>query len=194
MAHTTIPIFPLPPSPLGYGTDPNLVAPVVPWAFTLTPVERDLIGLLSDIILPGTQDQPAPSAAGVAEFFDEWLSAPYPQQETDRELVKNGLILIERMAEEKFAKPFAELSELQKAAIVTDIASAGPSDCQFEIKVQFFRRFRYLLLGAYFTSSIGPKAIGYIGNVPLNSFPRVSDEVVEKIEIELRKLGLALSL
>lgn len=190
MTPKMIPILSISTPPLGYGTDPDLVSPTIPWPFMLSAIQRKQIELLGDTILPGTGDHPSPSAAGLVEFFDEWLSAPYPQQQADRELITRGLLLIEQMAAEKFAKPFVELYEPQKEAIVSGIASAEPPDTQFEIKVQFFRRFRYLLLGGYFTSSIGPQAIGYIGNVPLANFPRVSDEVVEKIEVELHKLGL----
>ena len=54
----------------------------------------------------------------------------------------------------------------------------------------FFVRFRYLVVGAYFTSDAGFKAIGYLGNVPLRSFPGVSAQTQAIIDTQLRKLGL----
>jgi hypothetical protein len=54
----------------------------------------------------------------------------------------------------------------------------------------FFVKFRYLLVGGYFTSDVGFKAIGYLGNVPLRSYPGVSEAARRAIDDLLKELGL----
>jgi hypothetical protein len=54
----------------------------------------------------------------------------------------------------------------------------------------FFRRIRSLTVGAYYTTEIGFKEIGYIGNVALDSYPGPSDEVKAVLDNELKKLGI----
>src|SRR5688572_17817433 len=65
----------------GYGTDPDLNQPVVPWERTMTTLQLQLTAVLADLILPATDTAPAPSAVGIPDFIDEWVSAPYPEQQ-----------------------------------------------------------------------------------------------------------------
>ncbi|MET7846258.1 hypothetical protein ABZT45_48930, partial [Streptomyces sp. NPDC005356] len=67
-------------APQGYGTDPNLVTPHTPWSRTLSERERALVGALADIVLPGAAEYPAPSAMGIADFFDDWAAGGSPRQ------------------------------------------------------------------------------------------------------------------
>ena len=81
------------------------------------------------------------------------------------------------------------MAEESRQELVDDIArqsadpSAGPRD--------FFRRFRYLVVGAYYTTPEGFKDIGYTGNVPLASYPPVTDEERAILEKALSNLGLS---
>lgn len=168
----------------GYGSDPNLVTPSTPWRFILSQHQRRLIAALSDIILPGTQEHPAPSRIGIDRFFDEWVSAPYSRQQTDKTIIVQGLALIDAEARRRFGAGFLKLKKEQRLKIVDDIASPSAQDRQF------FIRFRYLVVGGYFTSKVGFKAIGYRGNVPLLGYPGVSPETQRLIEDELNRLGL----
>ncbi|GAA2228380.1 MULTISPECIES: gluconate 2-dehydrogenase subunit 3 family protein [Kitasatospora] len=171
-------------APPGYGTDPNLVTPHTPWPRTLSERERALIGVLADIILPGTGEYPAPSGMGITDFFDEWVSAPYGTQQGHRAVITAGLAMVDAEAQRQFGAGFVELDPSRQRAIVDQIASTTAADRKF------FIRFRSLVLVGYFTSDIGFKAIGYVGNVPLLGFPGVTPEAQRIIDDELRKLGL----
>ncbi|WP_432142648.1 gluconate 2-dehydrogenase subunit 3 family protein [Streptomyces sp. bgisy084] len=168
----------------GYGTDPNLVTPDTPWPRTLSDHQRKLIAVLSDIILPGTDEFPAPGAVGIVDFFDDWVSAPYRTQQKDRTLITTGLTMVDESSQRQFGLGFVDLNGSQQRTIVDQIASTTATDRSF------FVRFRSLLLNGYFTTEIGFKAIGYIGNVPLLEFPGVPPEAQRIIDDELRKLGL----
>jgi hypothetical protein len=169
----------------GYGGDPNVVTPPqTPWPLTLSQHERQLIAVLSDIILPGTAEFPAPSQLGIEAFFDQWLSAPYDTQKQDGITIKPGLAAVDVEGRRQFGAEFLKLDPARQRKIVDHFASTAMADRTF------FTRFRSLLLGAYFTSDVGFKAIGYLGNVPLRSFPGVSAQTQAIIDAELRKLGL----
>lgn len=168
----------------GYGGDPNMVTPVAPWKGTLTALELDAIVSLSDVILPGTGSELAPSRVNIGAFFDEWLSAPYPTQCSDRKVILGGVKLLEAESRQRFGAAFSNLSPAQHVELVAWLAnSQGPTH-------EFFVRFRYLLLGGYFTSDHGMQLIGYRGNVPLSTFPPITAAALQIIREELAKLAL----
>ncbi|MFG6935548.1 gluconate 2-dehydrogenase subunit 3 family protein [Burkholderia pseudomallei] len=168
----------------GYGGDPNMVTPAAPWKSALTALELDTIISLSDVILPGTRHELAPSRVNIGAFFDEWLSAPYPTQSSDRKVILDGVKLLEAESQQRFGAAFSNLSSARHVELVAWLANSQGTTREF------FVRFRYLLLGGYFTSDHGMQAIGYRGNVPLNTFPPVTAEALQIIREELSKLAL----
>lgn len=160
-------------SQAGYGTDPDLVKdwkPGGPWPLTLGDNARLTTAALCDLIIPGDDKSPAASAVGVVDFIDEWISAPYPQQRGDREVILPGLIWIEAEARRRSGKAFPALNEAQKSAIADDICSAAKAKPEFASAAKFFARFRDLTAGGFYTTPVGMKDIGYTGNVPLDKF------------------------
>jgi hypothetical protein len=162
----------------GYGTDPNLVQPAkAPWPRILTADELTAAAVLADFILPATASAPAASALGIPDFIDEWVSAPYPNQAKDRPVIRDGLKdLIPALVKGDAGK---------RAAALAALPGAKDADAR-----AFFKRFRALTVGAYYTTEAGFKDIGYIGNVARESDPGPSDEVKAVLERELKKLGL----
>jgi hypothetical protein len=177
------------PTREGYGTDPHLNHPSVPWPLILDAQQLKQAAVLADLILPGSATAPAPSALGVADFINEWVSAPYPDQREDRAIIVEGLRETDAQARSRAQRSFLEMDEESRQKLVGDIArnsadpAAGPRN--------FFRRFRYLVVGAYYTTPEGFKDIGYTGNVPLASYPRIADEERAILEKALSNLGLS---
>ena len=64
---------------------------------------------------------------------------------------------------------FDELSPGQQLALCTDLAASKPKP-ELKKGAAFFKRFRDLTAGGYYTTPEGMKAIGYVGNVPSGSF------------------------
>ena len=77
-----------------------------PWPLTLSANARLTTAALCDLIIPADEDSPAASAVGVVDFIDEWISAPYPQQRGDREIILPGLMWIDAEAQKRFGKAF----------------------------------------------------------------------------------------
>jgi hypothetical protein len=162
----------------GYGTDPKLAKPEkAPWSRIMIPAQLQTAAILADFILPASGAAPSASSLGIPDFIDEWVSAPYPDQVKDRPVILNGLnALSARVLKADAATRAAALSALQ--------ASADP------IAHAFWKKFRRLTIGAYYTTPEGFKDVGYIGNVARASDPGPSAEVKAVLERELKKLGL----
>jgi hypothetical protein len=172
---------------IGYGTDPDLMKPYKPgdlWSLTFTDAQRRTAVALCDTILPADGTSPAASGVGVPEFIDEWISAPYPNHDRDRGLILEGLAWIEEESQRRFGSDFTSLVLRQKNSLCEDIAHVATAPAERKKAAQFFKRYRDLTAGGYYTTPEGMKDIGYVGNVPLASFDGPPPEV-------LRKLGLA---
>ena len=48
----------------GYGTDPILSAPIIPWPLTLNEAQKDQVAVLSDLICPTDEQGPSATAVG----------------------------------------------------------------------------------------------------------------------------------
>lgn len=169
-----------------YGTDPDLNSKPTPWHKIMTQPERATTAALADVILPAEDGYPAPSEIGIQDFIDEWISAPYPVQVSDSELILPGLALLEAQSLKTGGRDFALLPSAQQIGMVRKMASADPKSADY----QFFYRFRALVLGAYYTTETGFEDIGYIGNVAMPSFPGPSQDIVARLNSHLENLGL----
>lgn len=178
---------------VGYGSDPDLVTAVVPWSRTMTRAQLNTSAALCDAILPADERSQAASVVGVPDFIDEWVSAPYPQQREDRELLLSGLEWLEQESVNRFGSGFAVASERERTKLVDLIATTTDVLPEVAGRTRFFERFRYLAVGAYYTSEAGAADVGYIGNVPIvGSYPGPSDEAMAHLAAVLDQLGLSL--
>jgi hypothetical protein len=164
------------------GTDPNLLKKEIPWPLLLTDAEMKTVKVLGDIIIPADENGPEASAVGVPEFINEWVSAPYEDQQADLVTIRKGLAWLDKESQKRFGKIYADTTPEQQVAIIDDIVKEG-TDARKQAYT-FFRVFRDRVAGGYYSTPIGWKAIGYVGNVPLAEFPGPPPEV-------LKHLGLA---
>jgi hypothetical protein len=175
------------PTAHGYGTDPDLLKRYETgafWPLTLSTEQRRLATALSDLIIPADEHSPAASAVGVVDFLDEWVSAPYPEQRDDREVVLTGFVWIDGEARRRFEKSFADLDESRQRAICDPICDASRARAKDREAARFFARYRDLTAAGFYTTPAGRRDIQYIGNVPLKHFYGPPIEL-------LKRLGLA---
>lgn len=177
------------PTANGFGSDPDLNHPIVPWRRIMEPHELQVTAVLADLILPGSQTAAPPSALGVPDFVNEWVSAPYPEQLEDRKIILQGLRWIDAEATRRWQHNFLEIDDDSRAELVADIAKRKANPARAAAS-KFFQRFRFLVVGAYYTTPEGFKDIGYTGNVPLESYPPITDEEHAILEKALSALGL----
>src|SRR5262245_26856551 len=74
-----------------YGVDPDLLNPKVTWGKSLAREHLLALQILGDIIIPADEHSPKASDLNIADFVNEWVSAPYPEQQADRRTLLAGL-------------------------------------------------------------------------------------------------------
>lgn len=175
----------------GYGVDPDLSNPVVPWPLTMTPAERTATAALCDMILPADGTASAASAVGVPAFIDEWISAPYRWQVADRALIVPGLAWLDAESRARSGATFAVAVPAVRAAICDDIAYRDRIRRGYDRPATFFAAMRRLTLNAYFATEEGWAQIGYLGNTPIDGpYPGPTPEAAAHIAAVIARLGL----
>jgi len=170
----------------GYGTDPDLLTVYRPgelWPLTLTAPQRRLAGILADIIIPADDHSPSASAVGVVEFIDEWVSAPYPASQRDRPIVLGGFIWLDAEAARRHGTGFSDLDTTAQNGICDDICDESRAVTERRDAARFFALYRDLTAGGFYSTPVGRKDLGYIGNVPLARFDGPPPALLRKLNL-----------
>jgi hypothetical protein len=173
-------------SATGYGTDPDLMKYYKPgdlWPLTFAKEQRRAVTALCDVIIPADDKSPGAGSLGVPDFIDEWISAPYPEQQADRKEILDGLAWLDQESEKRFGKVFADLNDKQKCNICDDICYVPKAKHKFKTAAHFFAKFRNLTAGGFYTTPQGWKDIQYIGNVALAKFDGPPPEVLKYLNL-----------
>jgi hypothetical protein len=168
----------------GYGTDPDLLKTYHPgelWPLTLTATQRQLSAILADLIIPADDHSPSASSVGAVDFIDEWVSAPYPDCQRDRPIVLAGFSWLDAEGARRFSKAFAALAPAQQTSICDDICDATRAAPARQEAATFFALYRALTAAGFYSTPVGRKDLGYIGNVPLTHFEGPPPEILKKL-------------
>jgi hypothetical protein len=175
----------------GYGHDPDLKAAAVPWPLTFNPHQRAILRLAADLMLPADARSPSGGTLPLDAFLDEWISAPYPQQQQDRALIVPGLAWLDAETGQRFGRDFVSASDAQRRAVFDAIAFRDKVQPGFEQPAQFFVRLRALMLAGFYTLPEGMADIGYLGNVPQpGDYLGPTPEAMANLNASLVKLSL----
>ncbi|MEM9931901.1 MAG: gluconate 2-dehydrogenase subunit 3 family protein, partial [Bacteroidota bacterium] len=116
-----------------------------------TEAEKNDLGILADIIAPGTETEPKATDTDIVAFF-EFMALDLPDYYQG--ILRGGLGWLNIEASKRFAgRYFADLTPEERLQIVDDIAYPEDAEgTEFEAGAAFFDRLRYLTLTGYFTS------------------------------------------
>jgi len=170
-----------------YGRDPLVNQAYKPgdfWPLTFTTEQRRAVTALCDLIIPADDHSPAASAVAVPDFIDEWISAPYKEQQAERTVVIDGLKWLDEESRRRFGKAFADLSVEEQSRIADDICSPARARQEFAEAARFFAVMRSLTASGFYTTPVGWKDIGFVGNVALTAFPDPPADVLEKLGLK----------
>ena len=182
----------LPPSPTGkgYGRDPGLMTPKVPWSLTLDKAQRATVDLLGDLILPADERSPGAGTLGVGAFIDEWISAPYPNQQADRAQVLPGLIWLDAQSKAAHGAAFLAITASQRAGLLDALTVAAPV-ADMAKPVAFMDTLRHLCVLGFYSLPEGKADMGYIGDEPTpGAYPGPSSDALAHLAGTLDRLGL----
>ncbi len=167
----------------GYGTDPSMMNPVVTWPLTLAAAQRAALAAVCDLVLPSQGSRPSAGECGIHEFLDEWLSAPYPRMQQDREQVTRALLELDRITMRSHHLPFAQAARPDQAAAFAAFAADEGPGRSAAIRIV------NLICGGYFTTPAGHADMGYVGNQALAEFAPPAPEVVRQLEAAVADLA-----
>ncbi|MCZ2460506.1 MAG: gluconate 2-dehydrogenase subunit 3 family protein [Chitinophagales bacterium] len=141
-----------------------------------TPEEMATITILADIIIPKDEVSGSASDAKVPDFI-EFIVKDMPEHQVP---LRGGLSWLDVECLKRYEKPFRECSHEQQIEMVDDIAyperKLKPGMSQ---GVKFFNKMRDLVATGFYTSEIGVKDLGYMGNRP-NQWNGVPDDVLKQ--------------
>ena len=141
----------------------------------LTPIEMKMVTVLSDIILPADGTSGSASQAGVPTFI-EFMLKDQPDMQTP---MRGGLKWLDVQCLKMFEKTFLDCSSAQKMILIDLIAYPLKAKPEYSQGAKFFSLVRNLTLTGFYTSEMGFKDLGYVGNRP-NNWEGVPQDVLDK--------------
>jgi gluconate 2-dehydrogenase gamma chain len=143
-----------------------------------TPDEIATITLLGDIIIPRDEVSGNASDAKVPDFM-EFIVKDMPEHQTQ---LRGGLRWLDVQCLNRFGKAFKDCEHPQQMEMVDEIAWPKKTKPGMMQGVVFFNLMRDLVATGFYTSEIGVKDIGYIGNVP-NQWNGVPEDVLDQYNL-----------
>ena len=140
-----------------------------------TPQELATVTVLADIIIPADAKSGSASQAGVPAFI-EFMMKDLPQWQTP---MRGGLRWLDVESRKRFGKPFTGATKAQQIQLVDDIAYPEKAKPGMSQGVAFFNLMRNFTATGFYTSQIGIKDIGYMGNTP-NQWEGVPADVLKQ--------------
>ena len=137
--------------------------------------EMTTITVLSDIIMPKDAISGSASEAKVPEFI-EFIVKDMPEHQTP---LQGGLRWLDMQCFKLFEKAFVDCDTHQRITIIDQIAYPKKAKPEMKLGVEFFNLMRDLVTTGFYTSEMGVKDLGYMGNVP-NQWNGVPDDVLKQ--------------
>lgn len=137
--------------------------------------EMATITVLADIIIPKDEVSGSASEAGVPDFI-EFIVKDMPQHQTP---MRGGLKWLDLQCFERYEKAFKDCDTKQQLAMIDEIAYPEKAKPELKQGVAFFNLMRNLTATGFYTSEMGVKDVGYLGNRP-NQWAGVPDEVLKQ--------------
>lgn len=125
-----------------------------------SPHEWRTVRVLSDLVIPRDAESGSATDAGVPEFMDFIMIDRANMQMQ----MRGGLRWLDNRSNTRFSKRFIELTKTQQTGVLDEVAFPQKASADVSHGVSFFSFFRDLTAAGFFSSRIGMKDIGYIGN------------------------------
>ena len=139
----------------GYGQDVDVNNPIVTWDKILNTNQLKNLTVIGDLIIPADEKSPSASRLNITDFVDEWVSAPYPDQQEDRKVITEGLERLNKKANAIEARYFHSLSSNQQATMFDTLAKSVEAGKASPEDEKFMERLVYLYVGGYYTTDEG---------------------------------------
>lgn len=143
-----------------------------------TPEEMATIAVLGDIIIPKDAVSGSASDAKTPDFI-EFIVKEKPEHQVP---MRGGLRWLDIQCLTRYKNSFATCNNQQQIEMVDAIAYPKKAKPEMKPGVAFFNLMRNLTATGFYTSEIGGKDVGYMGNVP-NQWNGVPDDVLKQYNL-----------
>lgn len=140
-----------------------------------TKEEMTTIAIVADIIIPKDEVSGSATDAKVPEFID-FIVNDMPEHQVP---MRGGLRWLDMQCLKMFDKSFADCNQQQRIKIVDAIAYPEKAKPEMKQGVAFFSLMRNLTATGFYSTEIGWKDMGYMGNTP-NQWNGVPDDVLKQ--------------
>jgi len=140
--------------------------------------EMATITILGDIIIPRDAISGSASDAQVPAFF-EYIVKDMPEHQTP---LRGGLRWLDLQCLNRYGSAFKDCASAQQMEMVDEIAYPKKAKPEMAQGVAFFNLMRNLTATGFYTTEMGVKDLGYIGNVP-NQWDGVPEEVLKQYNL-----------
>jgi gluconate 2-dehydrogenase gamma chain len=139
----------------------------------LKPHEFKTLRYLGDLIMPADATSPAASEAGAAEFIDFLCG----RNEDLAAIFDGGLAWLDEYMKHRYGTDFLTSKPGEQTALLDLAYGARMAAPEVAAGQQFFTWARNMVVDAYYTSPVGVKDIGYMGNTAVSVFSVPQDAV-----------------
>jgi hypothetical protein len=145
--------------------------------------EMATITILADIIIPKDEKSGSASDAKVPDFI-EFIVKDIPNHKLP---MRGGLRWVDMYCLNHYGKTFIACSHAQQIELIDQIAYPNKAKAEMQQGVAFFNRMRDLTASGFYSTEMGTKDIGYIGNAP-NKWEGVPLDVLKQYGMENVKI------
>ena len=143
-----------------------------------TAEEMVTIGVLCNIIIPADEISGSALDAKVPDFI-EFIVKDMPEHQVP---MQGGLRWLDMQCFKRYNASFADCNQQQQMEMVDEIAWPKKAKPSMKAGVAFFSLVRNLTATGFYTSEIGVKDVGYIGNTP-NQWNGVPADVLKQYNL-----------
>lgn len=140
-----------------------------------TPEEMKTITILGDIIIPKDSVSGSASDAKVPDFI-EFIVKDQPDYKVP---MRGGIRWLDMQCLNRYKNSFADCNQQQQMEMVDEIAWPKKAKPEMHQGVKFFNLMRDLVSTGFYTSEMGVKDVGYVGNTP-NQWNGVPADVLKQ--------------
>jgi hypothetical protein len=141
--------------------------------------EWPVVRVLSDMVIPKDERSGSATDALVPEYMD-FICAEY---HSTGDWMRSGLNWLDGVSVGRFQQGFVALTDVQRAAIVNDIAWPARARPENAAGAKFFNRFRDLTASGFWSSQLGVQDLQYQGNTFVMQWNGCPPEAKAKIGV-----------
>ncbi len=143
-----------------------------------TPEEMTTIGVLADIIIPKDDISGSATDAKVPDFI-EFIVKDMPEHQVP---MRGGLKWLDLQCLNRYQNVFTDCSQQQQIEMIDEIAYPKKAKPEMQQGVSFFNLMRNLTATGFYTTEMGGKDVGYMGNQP-NQWNGVPPDVLKQYNV-----------